>query len=165
MAKRRLTEYSGQIVILLCVVLLYLRFFWVAAIVYLLWYTLYGFVGLAFFFSTRRKLTISNLLLRITFSPTLLPFRKSFYFWTESANIILKSPSDTAKAFDLAKKVDVEGLGTDKNKAIFLSFLAALHNDMGDKDKALECIQQAKETAHQEALKEHISHVYDEITK
>ena len=165
MAKRRLAEYSGQVVMLLCVVLLCLRIFWAAAIVYLFWYVFYGFVGLAFFFSVRRRLALSNLLLRITFSPTLLPFRKSFYFWTKSVNIILKTPTDTEKAFCLAKKVDVDGLGTSNNKAFFLSYLAALHNDMGDKEKALDCIQEARELPHREAVREQINRIYDEITK
>ena len=165
MAKRRFTEYSGLVVILLCVVLLGLRIFLAAAIVYLFWYALYGFVGLAFFFSVRRKLAFSNLLLRITLAPTLLHFRKSFYFWTKSVNTILKSPTDTEKALNLAKKVNLDGLGTGNNKAFFLSYLAALYNDTDDKENALECIQQAKVIPHKEAFDEQINRVYEEITK
>ena len=77
----------------------------------------------------------------------------------------LKSPSDTAKAFNLAKKVNVDGLDTSNNKAFFLSYLAALYNDMGDKENALDCIQKAKGMPHREAVDEQINRVYDEIIK
>jgi len=163
MVKRRLTEYSGQLMMFLCVILLFLRFFWVAAIIYILWYALYGFVGLSFFFSTARKIALSNLLLRVTLYPTLLPFRKSFYFWTKSVNVILKNPADTETAYSLAKKVNVDALCTDNNKAFFLSYLASLYNDLGDKENAYNCIKEAQGIPHKKAIKELINRVYDEI--
>ena len=165
MAKRRLTEYSGQFMMIFCVALLCLRIFWAAAAVYLLWYTLYGFVGLAFFLSARKKPAFSNLLLRITIAQTLLPFRKSFYFWTKSTNAILKNPANTKEALYIANKVDIGGLGTSHNKAFFLSYLAALYFDMGDKGKALDCIREARGTPHKEALNEHMDRIYDKIVK
>ena len=147
----------------MCFILLYWRFFLAAAALYSFRHMLYGFVGMAFFFSTARKITLSNLLLKITFYPTLLPFRKSFYFWTKSVNVTLKNPKDIERAFLLAKKVNVEGLCTDNNKAMFLSYLAALHNDLGNKKKAFDCIQEAKGMPHKKALDETLNRMYDEI--
>lgn len=105
------------------------------------------------------------MLLKVTFYPTLLPFRKSFYFWTKSVNVLLKNPTDTGKAYSLAKKVNVGGLCTDNNKAFFLSYLASLYNDLGDKEKAYNCIKEAQSMTHKKAIDEMINHVYDEIAK
>lgn len=150
---------------LLCVILLFLRFFWGAAVVYIFWYALYGFVGLAFFFSIARKIALSNLLLRLTFHSTLLPFRKSFYFWTKSVNIILIDSTATEKAYSFAKKVNIDGLCTNNNKSMFLSYFASLCNDLGDKEQALNCIQEAQRIPHKKAIDEMINSINDEIAK
>lgn len=159
MVNRKLTEYLGQILMLLCVILLFMRLFWGAAVLYIVWYALYGFVGLSFFFSTARKIALSNILLNVTFYPTLLPFRRSFYFWTKSVNTILKDSTDTEKAYHLAKKVNIDELCTDNNKAFFLSYLASLYNDLGDKEKAHNCINEAQSIPHKKAIDEMINRV------
>lgn len=165
MVKRKITEYLGQILMLLCIVLLFLQLFWGAAVLYIVWYALYGFVGLSFFFSASRKITLSNILLSVTFYPTLLPFRKAFYFWTKSVNTILKDATNTEKAYSLAKKVDIDKLYTDHNKAFFLSYLASLYTDLGDKEKARKCIDEAQRIPHKKVIDEMINRVKDEIAK
>jgi len=67
--------------------------------------------------------------------------------------------------YSYAAKVNIDRLGTSNNKAMFLSYLAALYNDLGDKEKALECIMEAKGLPHKEALNETINRIYDEIIK
>ena len=160
----------------LCVILLLLRFFWGAAILFGLWYVLYGFVGLAHFFSLAREVALSNIFLTITLYPTLLPFRKAFYFWTKSVNIVLKNSTDIEKASTdtaadaekallLAKKVNIDDLYTENNKAMFLSYLVSLYLDLGDKEQAHYYIQEARKMPHKKAIDETLNHIYDEITK
>jgi hypothetical protein len=120
-----------------------------AAALLLAWYVMYGLVGLAFFFSQAKKTAISNFFLWITVCPTLLPFRKAFYFWTKSVNMIQKNPAniekaDFERAFALAQKVRLDCLRSDNNKALFLSYIASMYYDSGDKEKAYSCIQEAR---------------------
>ena len=149
----------------LCVILICLRYYWSAAIIYVIWYLLYGFVGLAFFFSTARKFFLSNLLLRIAFYPTLVPFRKSFYFWTKSVNKILRDSTDIERAYSLAEKVNIDNLYTDNNKAMFYSYLASLHLDLGNRPLAIKYIDIAKDLPHKKMLDETINRVYEEIMR
>ena len=149
----------------LCVILILLRVYWGAAIIWGICFVFYGFVGLAFFFSTAKKVTLSNLFLRITFYPTLLPFRKSFYFWTKSVNIILKDSTDVERAYSLAEKVNVDNLYTDNNKAMFYAYLASLHSDLGNKSFAEKYIQVARNLPHKKMLDETINQINEEITK
>ena len=165
MVKRKITEYAGIVIILLCVILIFLRFYWVAAIVYVLWYILFGFVGLAFYFSSRRKIALSNLFIRITVHPTLLPFGKSFYFWTKSVNLILKDSTNIKKAYSLAEKVNIDNLYIDNNKAMFCSYLASLYNDLGEKTLAEKYIQIAQNIPHNKMLDETINRLIEEIAK
>lgn len=69
MVKRKLTEYSGQVLMFLCVILLLFQMFWGAAILYILWYALYGFVGLSFFFYRKKACFI-----RFAFKGYFLPY-------------------------------------------------------------------------------------------
>lgn len=165
MRKRLISEYAAVLLLFGCLVFLIGRFFWIAAVFWVLWYLLYGFVGLAFSFTSRKKTGASNIFLRITVVPFLLPFRKAFYYWTKSANVTAKNPKDTQKAFELAQKVNVQALYTDNNKTMFYVYYAALSFDMGDGDTALVYIQKAKDLPHREALDEGIDRLFDIITK
>jgi tetratricopeptide (TPR) repeat protein len=79
--------------------------------------------------------------------------------------VAIENKTDIKKAYDFAIKVNLKGLGTDNNKAVFLSYLATLYNDLGNKEKARDCIEEAKRTPHKEANKEMLNRVYDEVTK
>jgi len=144
---------------LLCLWLLGWRSIWLlcaAGTLLFAQYILYGFVGLAFWLTGAKKLALSNFFLALTFSPTLLPFRKAFYFWTKSMNLLCKNPkaiqkAEFEKAFALAKKINIDKLGTDNNRAMVLSFLAPMYYDTGDKEKAYDCIRQAQALPNKKA--------------
>ena len=165
MDKRKLTEYTGIIIVSIGAALLFVPFYWGAGFLFALYHLLYGFTGLAFFFSTARKTSISNLLLGITLAPTLLPFRKSFYYWTKSVNTILQDSSGVEKAYSFAKKVNVDNLSTDNNRSMFYSYLASLHIEMGNKSEAVECIQIALELPHKKELDEPLNNIKESIYK
>ena len=155
---KRKMEYAVMAAgFLLFVILVCLRLFpsagvWLlcaAAALLLAWYAMCGFVGLAFWFSQIKKTALSNFFLAITIRPTLLPFRKAFYLWTKSVNLIQKNPTDIQKAdfekaFALAKKVNPDKLDTYNSKAMFLSWLAVLYYDSGERETAYHCIEEAQ---------------------
>jgi len=151
-------------VLLVCMKLFHIAASWlllIPAALCLVCYALFGFVGLAFVFSAsaKKKIALSNFLLRISCFPTLLPLRKAYYLWTKSVNTALKNPAeiqkaDFEKAFALAKKVKPENLRTLNDKAMFLCWLAVLYADSGDEEKAYGCIQQAQEVPYKKAAVE-----------
>ena len=157
MNKRRLTEYAAIIPLCLFLVFAYYRVWWVSAVLYLVWYFLYGFVGLAYAVNTKRMLKLSNFFLAITAPYILLPFRKAFYYWTKAVNVTQKSPDNieaTKKAFELSQKVNVDSLYTDKNKAVFLLFRAALYLDLNDKEAARKYLDKARLLTHNKQTNE-----------
>lgn len=54
---------------------------------------------------------------------TLMPFRKSFYYWTKAVNVLLLNPAEVSEAYEIAQKVNVEKLYTDNNRSFFIVFL------------------------------------------
>ena len=157
MRKRRITEYGGIILICICFLFAYLQMWWTSILLCLVWYFLFGFVGLAYKTSTMRILSLSNALLMITFPYSLVPFRKAFYYWTKAVNTVLCNPDNpeaTKRAFDLAKKVNPDNLYTDNNKAMFFGFFSALHMDMGNRETAREYLDKATALPHKTQMDE-----------
>ena len=159
-------------ILLVCMKLFHIATAWLLllpAVLCVVCYALFGFVGLAFIFSAsaKKKIALSNFFLRISFFPTLLSLRKAYYLWTKSVNTALKNSTeiqkaDFEKAFALAKKVKPENLRTLNDKAMFLCWLAVLYADSGDEEKAYSCIQQAQEVPYKKAaVEEHINQVID----
>ena len=147
-------------ILLACMKLFHIPEIWllcVPAALCLVLYALFGFVGLAHLFSKKKKIKLSNFFLALSFSPTLLPFRKALYFWIKSDNLIRKNPTDIQKAdfekaFALAKKVNMDKFITCNERALFLSYLSVLYFDSGDKEKAYGCMQEAQSLPHNEAV-------------
>lgn len=81
---------------------------------------------------------------------TLMPFRKSFYYWTKAVNVLLLNPAEVSEAYEIAQKVNVEKLYTDNNRSFFYCFFAALLNDLGERKKALEYMEMAEQIPHKE---------------
>ena len=164
MKKRVISEYSS-FVILICIVLFYyfkLNLF--AFLLSVLWYALFGMVGLAFSLSVKRKTKLSDFFLKITIPITLLPFRKAFYYWTKSVNLIFTDTESVIKAYEIAVKVDPDNLYTDNNKCMFFSFIASLLSDSGNKEKAIQYLERAKQLPHKEALDDTLKKLEEQIT-
>ena len=162
--KRRLVSEYSSFAILFCVVfLLYFRLWLFALLLYVLWYLLFGMVGLAFSYSVKRKLGLSNFFIKISIPIILVPFRKAFYYWTKAVNVILADSAEAPKAYVIAKKVNPDSLYTDNNRCMFFSFFAALLNDMGDKEKALYYLGKAEQLPHNAALDDTLKKMRGEI--
>ena len=155
MKKRYVTEYGGIILVTMGLLFAYLKLWWLFALIMVAWYFLFGFVGLAFTTSTMRKLNLSNVLLLITVPTALVPFRRAFYYWTKAVNTTLSSPNNIEaidKALELANKVKPDSLYTDNNKAMFFSFLAALHFDSDNKEVGKTYLDKAISLPHKPQL-------------
>jgi hypothetical protein len=46
---------------------------------------------------------------------------------------------------------------------MFLSYLAALHNNIGNKEKAIDCLQKAKSMSCKDEISKILNRVIDEI--
>ena len=158
-------------ILLVCMKLFHIATIWLLllpAALCVVWYALFGFVGLAHLFSRKKKIKLSNSFLALSFSPTLLPSRKAIYFWVKSDNLIRKSPTDIQKAdfekaFALAKKVNLDRFSTYNEKALFLSYLTVLYYDSGEKEKAYRCMQEARSLPHNEAVDTAINQIFDQL--
>ena len=163
--KRLLSEYSSFFMLFCIVLFFYFRFRFVALLLYLLWYLMFGMVGLAYFCSTQRILKLSNFLLKISIPVTLLPFRKAFYYWTKAVNVILVDSTRVSEAYDTARKVNPDSLYTDNNKCMYFSFIAAVIYDIGEKEKALYYLTLAQQLPHKTALDENLKQLYEKISE
>jgi hypothetical protein len=122
-------------------------------------------VGLAFSYSVKNKLKLSNFFLSISIPITLLPFRRAFYYWTKSVNVLFGDPGDLSKAYELAKKVKPDNLYTDNNKCFFFSFYAAILSDSGDKEQARHYLEMAQHLPHKKEFDHTIEQLKEEIEK
>ena len=168
MIKRRISEYSSFVILLFCMLLIYYKLLLPAFLVYIIWYCLFGMVGLAFLCNTKGKIKLSEFFLKITIPATLLPLRRSFYYWTKSVNVIMLNPAHVSEAYEIAQKVKVDNLYTDNNKSFFLCFLAALLNDLGQREKAYEYIKISQQLPHNsfvDVTLERLKKAMDEETK
>ena len=96
------------------------------------------------------------------------PFRKAFYYWTKAINIGLCNPDDQEalrKAFELASKVNPDNLYTDNNKAMFFSYFAALHLDLGSKDIAREYLDRSSALPHRAQLDTMLEKLYSALNE
>lgn len=132
------------------ILLIFMKLYVPAIFVFVIWYCLYGMVGLAFSCSIKGNLKLSNFFLYISVPMTLMPFRKSFYYWTKAVNVLLLNPAEVSEAYEIAQKVNVEKLYTDNNRSFFYCFFAALLNDLGERKKALEYMEMAEQIPHKE---------------
>ncbi len=148
MKKRLISEYSSIILIMAIILLLKLNLYSVAAAICVLWYMLFGFVGVAFSLSIKKKAKLSNIFIVLTLPTLLLPFRKSFYYWVKSVNAVLLNSNNIEKAYGYAQKVNIDGLYTDNNKSMFYAYLAGILLDLNQRGRSVEMINEAKRIPH-----------------
>jgi hypothetical protein len=164
MAKRVISEYIGIVLAAAALVMAY-RGFWTAFYpIVLLWYLLYGFVGLASTFNKKRMFKLSEFFLIITLPFLLVPFRKAFYYWIKAMNVIALKPIEVGsvlKALAYTEKVKPASLYTDNNKATFFSFVATLYCGMNNKALARDYLAKAKALPY----KEQLSPTIDKLTE
>lgn len=165
MIKRRVSEYSSFVVSLLGILLICIRLYLPAIIVFIVWYCLFGMVGLAFSCSTKGNVKLSNFFLNVTIPVTLLPFRKAFYYWTKSVNVVLLNSAHASEAYETAKKVKVDNLYTDNNKSFFYCFFAALLNDLGDKESAIKYMEISEQLPHKQFVDVSLDKLKKEISE
>ena len=91
---------------------------------------------------------------------TLMPFRKSFYYWTKAVNVLLLNPAEVSEAYEIAQKVNVEKLYTDNNRSFFI---VALLNDLGEREKALEYMEMAEQIPHKESVDLALKKIREEV--
>lgn len=142
MAKRYISEGLGIALIIGSLILVFLKQPIWAALLFIIWYFLFGFIGLANSCSRAKKIGLSNFFLAITCPYLLLPFRKCFYYWIKSQNLFTTSPHNAAKAYVLAKKVNTHALYTPGNKAAFTLYTAALNASLGYTQEARDSLNQ-----------------------
>ena len=160
MIKRRISEYSTFVLLIFGILLIFMRLYVPAIFVFVIWYCLYGMVGLAFTCSIRGNLKLSNFFLYISVPMTLMPFRKSFYYWTKAVNVLLLNPAEVSEAYEIAQKVNVEKLYTDNNRSFFI---VALLNDLGEREKALEYMEMAEQIPHKESVDLALKKIREEV--
>lgn len=168
MKNRRITEYGGIILVLIAILFAYMKIWWLCIPLFIIWYFLFGFVGLAYTISTIRILPLSNIFLAITFPVFLLPFRKAFYYWTKSVNVSSAKPVSyeaTTKALEYAAQVNPDNLYTHNNKAVFFSFLAALYFDAGNGAMAKEYLDKSSVLPHKRQLDVVLEKLYAKRTE
>ena len=95
---------------------------------------------------------MSDFFIMLTMQKTLLPFRKSFYFWVKSFNVILRDPKNVSLAYEYAQKVNIDNLYTDNNKSMFYSYLASIYADLNQKELFLKYLDMAKKTPHKKMV-------------
>lgn len=152
MKKRLISEYFAFVLMFFAVLFFLTKVYIVFLGVLFIWYVLFGFVGIAFILSTMRYIKLSNFFIMVTLPKLLLPFRKSFYFWVKSVNIILKDPKNVSLAYEYAQKVNIDNLYTDNNKSMFYSYLASIYADLNQKELFLKYLDLAKKTPHKKML-------------
>ena len=158
----------GPFAILVCLRLFHLSWLWLPCAAAVSCYALFGFAGLAYLFSHKKKLKLSNFFLALSFSPTLLPSRKACYLWAKSMNLVYKNTPDIQKddfekGFALAKKINMDKFLTCNDRALFLSYLTVLYYDSGDKEKAYSCAREARRLPHNEAVDQAINQIFDQL--
>lgn len=150
MLKRKCSEYFGTLLVIISIPLIINQSI-LGFVLFAAWYFLYGFVGLAHLLSRSNKHATLFFLL-MTCPYILVPFRKSFYYWIKSQNLLQRKPEKIQAAFTLAQKVKVDSLYTDNNKAIFYSYLAALHFDLGHAEEAKTYLCLSDSLSHHSSL-------------
>ena len=165
MNKRFVIEISSLIILFLGIILFYYNFRLIALLLYLIWYLIFGMVGLAFYCSTHKKIKMSNFFLAITIPVILLPSRKAFYYWTKAVNSTLADSARASVAYDLAMKVNPDNLLTDNNRCMYFSFVAALLFDTGEKERALHFLALARQFPHKTALDAPLQQLSDQFSE
>ena len=163
MKKRLISEYSSFILLFFGILLICMNFYLFAIFVFIIWYCLFGMVGLAFTYSTKGNIRRSNLFLNISIPITLLPFRRAFYYWTKAANVLLSDSGRVLEAYDIAKKVNVNNLYTDNDKSMFFSFWAVLLSGLGDKEGALKYVEIAQQLPHKECHNDYLENLKKQL--
>ena len=159
MRERLISEYSSFVFLFVGLLFFFFRLYTMFYIVLVVWYFLFGFVGLAYLFSTSRKIKLSGLFILLTVPVFLIPFRKALYYWTRAVNTIFKDPSNVEETLKFAKLVNIDNLYTDNNKCMFYSFLSSIYFDLNQRDLSKEYLDKAKRTPHKMVVNIAIEHL------
>ena len=138
-------EYVILLLFLACFVLGKLYLMLALAV---LWYLLYGFVGLAERMIQTGHRRLAQFYLKVTFPYLLLPFRRAWYYMLSILALPAEPvyPADTALA--LSRKLNPEALGNDNNRSYYYGIVAHIQTELGNVPEARTQLEKARALKH-----------------
>ncbi len=141
-------EYLEYVILLLFLVCFVLGKLWLMLMFAVLWYLLYGFVGLAERMVQTGHRRLAQFYLALTCPYLLLPFRRAWYYMLG----ILALPAEPAypaqTALAMAQKLRPEALGNDNNRSYYYGICAHVYTELGDLPQARSQLARARELKH-----------------
>ena len=155
-------EYVLLLLFLVCFVLGKL---WLMLALAVLWYLLYGFVGLAERMVQTGHRRLAQFYLALTFPYLLLPFRRAWYYMLGILALPAEPvyPAETALA--MAKKCRPEALGNDNNRSYYHGICAHVYAELGDLPEAKAQLARARELQHNPGFDKMYADIEERIAK